>query len=200
MALALQEEAAAMGRRVLGEAHPATQAAEGVLADTRERVSTAPPGACAFGTLVGLGGRPELNGEAGFVVGFDKGRYRVRLMSNCNGSAPSGKPLGIKPANLALTPGTAVIVEGLISQPEWNGTRLLVKSIDAEQGRYRLLVKGRARPLGVKLECCRLESLVEQDLQLQEAARVAVRRAEVQESVRAALAARAGPEPEHSPL
>ena len=76
-----------------------------------------------------------------------------------------------------------------------------MKSVDAEQGRHRLLVKGRAKPLGVKLECCRLESLVEQDLQLQEAARVAARRAEIQASVRAALAARdAEPEPERSPL
>ena len=38
------------------------------------------------------------------------------------------------PANLALDLGTAVIVEGLISQPEWNGKRLLVESVDAEQG------------------------------------------------------------------
>ena len=81
------------------------------------------------------------------------------------------------------------------SQPEWNGKRCLVKSIDAEQGRYRLLVKGRARPLGVKLECCRLESLVEQERELHETAMVAARKAEVQESVRAALAAR-GAEPE----
>jgi hypothetical protein len=130
-------------------------------------------------------------------VGFDKGRYRVRL----EGSAPSGKPLGIKPANLALGPGTAVVVEGLRSQPEWNGKRGLVQSFDEQRGRYALLVKGRARPLGVPLGCCRLESLVEQERHLQEAARVAARRAEVQELVHAALAARCTePEPEHSPL
>ena len=53
------------------------------------------------------------------------------------------------------------------------------------------------RDLGVKLECCRLASLVEQERELQEAARVAARKAEVRESVRAALAARAAePEPE----
>ena len=151
-----------MARRVLGEAHPVTQQAARTLAVTRERLAITPPGACAVGTLAGLGGRPELNGEFTFVVGFDKGRYRVRL----EGGAPSGKPLGIKPANLALGPGTAVIVEGLRSQPEWNGKRFLVESIDAEQGRYQLLVKGRARPLGVKLECCRLESLVKQEREL----------------------------------
>ena len=94
-----------------------------------------------------------------------------------------------------LGPGTAVIVEGVSSKPEWNGQRGLVQSFDEQRGRYALLVKGRARPLGVPPGCCRLESVVEQERQLQEAARVAARRAEVQESVRAALAAR-GAEPE----
>ena len=160
LALALHEEAAAMARQVLGEAHPTTQEVARQLARARKKVATGPPGACAIGILVGIGGRPELNGKVGFVVGFGDGRYRVRLQ----GSAASDKPLGIKPTNLALAPGTAMIVEGLISQPEWNGKRLLV--VDADQGRYRLLVKGRARLLGVKLDCCRLESLVKQEREL----------------------------------
>ena len=93
-----------------------------------------------------------------------------------------------------------MIVEGLRSQTEWNGKRFLVKSVDAGRGRYRLLVTGRAQPLGVKLECCRLQSLVQQERELQEAARVAARRAEIKVSVRAALAARGvEPEAEHSP-
>ena len=83
--------------------------------------------------------------------------------------------------------------------------RGLVESADEEQGRYRLLMKGRSRPLGVKLDSCRLESMVKQERELQEAARVAARKAEIQESVRAALAARGTasvlePEPEQSPL
>ena len=54
-----------------------------------------------------------------------------------------------------------MIVEGLCGQPEWNGKRGLVQSFDVEKGRYRLLVKGRAGFLGVRLECCRLESIVD---------------------------------------
>ena len=63
--------------------------------------------------------------------------------------------------NPRLDPGTAVVVQGLRGQPEWNGRRGLVQSFDEEKGRYGLLVKARARPLGVRLECCRLESMVE---------------------------------------
>ena len=95
-AIARQKEAVTLARRVLGEAHPTTQQAAGMLAQCRERVAEAPPSACAAGILVGraraehgielhAGGRPELNGKTGFVVGFDSGRYRVRL----EGSAPS---------------------------------------------------------------------------------------------------------------
>ena len=83
-----------------------------------------------------------------------------------------------------------------------NGNRGLVQGFDKEQGRYTLLVKGRQRPLGVRLDCCRLESMVEQERQRQEAARVAARKAVITESVRAALDARRAvsePEPEHSP-
>ena len=170
---------AGASRRIATAAKPAPRQREG----RATRWVTA--WATAIGTL-GLGGRPKLNGEAGFAIGFDSGRYRVRLTD----SAPSDKlkPLGISLANRALDPGTAVIVEGLISQPKWNGRRLLVESVDEEQGRYRLLVKGRARPLGVKLDCCKLQSLVTQGR-------------EPQESVRAALVARGTePEPEHSPL
>ena len=66
-----------------------------------------------------------------------------------------------------LVPGTAVIVEGLRSQPEWNGARGLVQSFDESKGRYKLLVKERERTLqlGVKIECCRLEWMVEQERQ-----------------------------------
>ena len=87
-------------------------------------------------------------------------------------------------------------MEGLRSQPEWNGKRGLVQSFNADKGRYRLLVKDHAGPLGVRLECCRLESMVEQERRLH----VAARRAEVKEAVRVALEAQgaatvAEPEP-----
>ena len=73
VALALAEEGAAMALRVLGEAHPMTQTATQWLSESRDKVAIVPPNSCAVATPVGLGGRPELNGETGFVVGFDNG-------------------------------------------------------------------------------------------------------------------------------
>ena len=84
-----------------------------------------------------------------------------------------------------------MIVEGLDVAPEWNGKRGLVESYDAAKGRYRLLVKGRTKALGVKVACCKLEFAAEQEQREHEA----TRRARVEANVRAALAARE-PEPE----
>jgi hypothetical protein len=155
----------------------------------RQKTATLPPGTRALGTLVGLASKPELNGEDAAVVGFDaaKGRYRVRH----EGNARTGKPIGIKPENLSFSQGSAVIVEGLDAAPEWNGKRGLVESYDAAKGRYHLLVKGRAKALGVKVVCCKLEFAAEQEQREHEA----TRRARVEANVRAALAARE-PEPE----
>jgi hypothetical protein len=61
-----------------------------------------------------------------------------------------------------------------------------VESHDAAKGRYRLLVKGRAKTLGVKAACCKLEFAVEQEQREYQA----TRRARVEANVRAALAAR----------
>ena len=99
---ALEEEAAATARRVLGEAHHMAQDIIQGLAQGRRFAAAFPPGACAAGTLVGLGGRPELNGKKGRVVGFDSGRYRVHLDGN---NWAFFKPLGVKPANLVPVPG-----------------------------------------------------------------------------------------------
>jgi hypothetical protein len=194
-ALALREEAASSALRELGPNHPEAQRGAKLLSEMRSNLATFPSGTRAVGTLVGLASKPELNGEDAFVVGFDvgKGRYRVRH----EGNALTGKPIGIKPANLILKQGSAVIVEGLDAAPEWNGKRGLVESHDAAKGRYRLLVKGRTKALGVKVACCKLEFAVEQ--QEQERLHEATRRARIEANVRAALAARErepGPEPE----
>ena len=100
--LALLGEAAATARRVLGEAHLMTQNCVRNLAHHREMAARFPPGACAIGVLVGLGSRPELNGNLGRVVGFDSGRYRVHLDGS---NWAFFKPLGVKPANLVPVPG-----------------------------------------------------------------------------------------------
>ena len=89
-------------------------------------------------------------------------------------------------------------MQGLRNQPEWNGERGLVQSFSEDKGRYRLLVKDHAGPLGVRLECCRLESMVEQERHLH----VSARKAEVKEAVRVALEARSAAtvaEPEPGP-
>ena len=184
MALALREEAASSALRELGPEHPSTQGLTDALAQIRQKTATLPSGIRALGTLVGLASKPELNGEEAYVVGFDaaKGRYRVRH----EGSSRAGKPMGIKPANLIFRQGSAVTVEGLEAAPEWNGKRGLVESYDATKGRYQLMLKGRAKTLGVKVACCKLEYAVEQEQQDQEA----TRRARVEANVRAALAAR----------
>jgi hypothetical protein len=143
-----------------------------------------PPGTRAIVILVGLASKPELNGEEVCVVGFDaaKGRYHVRHEVNFS----TGKPFGVKPENLTFTQGSAVIVEGLDTAPEWNGKRALVESYDAAKGRYWLLIKGRTKTLSVKAACCKLEFAAEQEQREQEA----TRRARVEANVRAALAAR----------
>ena len=66
-----------------------------------------------------------------------------------------------------------------------------MESYDAEKGRYRLLIKGRTKSLGVKVACVKLEFAAGQEQREREA----TRRARVEANVRAALAARE-PEPE----
>ena len=189
-ALALREQAAASATQELGPEHPCTQHLTGRLDELQQTMDGFPSGTRAAATLVGLASKPELNGEEAYVVGFDtgKGRYRVRHEGNWR----TGKPIGIKPEGLIIAQGSAVIVEGLDAAPEWNGKRGLVESYDAAKGRYQLLVKGRTKPLGVKVSYCKLEFVAEQEQQEHEA----TRRARVEANVRAALAAR---EPEVEP-
>jgi hypothetical protein len=189
-ALALQEEAAASALRELGPEHPNTQQLTDAFARMKQTIATFPAGTRAVGTLVGLASKPELNGKQAAVVGFDAGmgRYRVRH----DGNWRTGKPIGIKPENLLFRQGAAVIVDGLDAAPEWNGKRGLVESYDAAKGRYRLLVKGRTKTLGVKVAYWKLEFAAEQEQREQKA----TRRARVEANVRAALAAR---EPQAEP-
>jgi hypothetical protein len=197
--IALREEAAASALQELGPEHPCTQELTGAFTaftEMRQKTPTFPSGTRAAGTLVGLASKPELKGKLAAVVGFDtaKGLYHVRH----EGNARTGKPIGIKPENLILDQGSAVIVEGLDAAPEWNGKRGLVESYDVAKGRYRLLVKGRTKTLGVKVACCKLEFAAEQEQREHEA----TRRARVEANVRAALAARepeVEPEPEPEP-
>ena len=145
------------------------------------------PGTRALGTLVGLASKPELNGKQVCVTGFDmaKGRYHVR---HHGANAQTGRPLGIKPSNIILKHGTAVIVEGLQAAPEWNGQRGIIGSFDSAKGRYHLLFRGRPKMIGVRVELCKLEFAFEEE-------RKATRRARIEANVRAELTAREAPAP-----
>ena len=163
--LALIEEASASALHGLGPQHPKTQELADVFAHFQQAMTGRIPGTRAIGTLVGLASKPELNGKQAAVVGFDTGKERYHV---CHaGMSHTSKPIGIKPANFILAPGSAVIVEGLDAAAEWNGKRGLVKGHDAAKGRYRLSVEGRAKALGVRLACCKLVFAVGQEQQEQ---------------------------------
>jgi hypothetical protein len=68
----------------------------------------------------------------------------------------------IKPSDLILNDGTAVIIQGLqaASAHDLNGRRGLVQGYDEEKGRYTVAVAGRKKPLGLRPECCRLSEAV----------------------------------------
>ena len=185
---AMQAEATASARRVLGENHPITQQVVMIGSHTQEDLKKATaPGTRALGTLVGLASKPELNGKQVCVTGFDmaKGRYHVR---HHGANAQTGRPLGIKPSNIILKHGTAVIVEGLQAAPEWNGQRGIIGSFDSAKGRYHLLFRGRPKMIGVRVELCKLEFAFEEE-------RKATRRARIEANVRAELTAREAPAP-----
>ena len=195
--LELMDEAVAIARRRLGTAHAQTQDLAAKAAKSRNEGS--PCNVRAEGTLIGLTSRPELNNRRAAVVGFDfsKGRYQVVLGHTPAYGTTRQKQMAIKPANLMLIPGSAVVIENLQASPEWNGTRGLIHSEDppdpskvSVHDRYKVNVKRKERPLGLRRECCRLEWVVEQERAEVERQRVADRRAEVEANVAAALAAR----------
>ena len=122
--IALKEEGLGLARRVLGEAHPYTQQEAKYLALYRDEVTERcsrglPADLLAFGTVLGLRARPELNDACAWVVGFGDGRYRVRL-GNADDTVRRGPlpcarsdtymTLGIKPANLLPVPGLQLVV------------------------------------------------------------------------------------------
>lgn len=183
---AMQAEAIASARRGLGGNHPLTQRVIMIGRHTQEDLKkTTAPGTRALGTLVGLASKPELNGKQVYVTGFDvaKGRYHVR---HHGGNAHSGRPLGIKPSNIILKHGTAVVVEGLQAVPKWNGQRGVIGSFDSAKGRYYLLFRGRPNMIGVRVELCKLEFALEEE-------RKATCRARIEANVRAELMAREAP-------
>jgi hypothetical protein len=65
--------------------------------------------------------------------------------------------INVRPQNLWLNNGTAVIIGGLDNAPEFNGLRGLIGSFNEEKARYNVFTVGRLKPLGLRSECCQVE-------------------------------------------
>lgn len=175
----VRKEAVMWSRRALGAAHPRTVAVVDALRDSEETsISNGESdvqSARAIGRLVGLT-TVGLNGALVFVLGYaaEKGRYKVTTRG-----AGGTRPLGIKPENVVLKSGSAVLVAkpmGLALPPalaEYEGTRCIITDFDGErteegaqtgQGEYAAALcwsaeDGNGRTLRLPLGCCLLESL-----------------------------------------
>ena len=104
--------------------------------------------------------RPELNGAEVTIKRFlkDKGRYTVLLPPDAAGKQES---INLKPANLVLAEGSAVVATGLTGAPELNGQRGVVEGWLEEKGRYavRLEDKRRKKAANLRPENCRADVL-----------------------------------------
>jgi hypothetical protein len=113
----VKTDAVQLSQRVLGPTHPHTRA----IADTaeqgrRDESESDERKARAIGRLVGLS-KTELNGALVFVLDYvaAKGRYKVSTHGSetvyaRQARASGAKPLGIKPENVVLKSGTAVVI------------------------------------------------------------------------------------------
>ena len=163
--LALLLEAATTARRVLGAAHPKSKELAADVEALRPNLASK---VLALGMLTGLASRADLNGQYIAVLGFDAvtGRYHCELCGHdCDNQERAfeagEKTIKVKPQNVWLNNGTAVLVEGLDNVPELNGRRGLIKDFDEDKGRYKVVVKDRKKPVGLRQHCCRVESTCE---------------------------------------
>ena len=109
----------------------------------------------AAATVVGVQSRPELNGAEVTIRRFliDKGRYTVQLPPDADGKQ---EKINLKPANLVLAEGSAVVAAGLTGAPELNAQRGVVEGWLEEKGRYavRLEDKRRKKAANLRPENC----------------------------------------------
>ena len=118
-----------------------------------------PPSAAA--TVAGVQSRPELNGVKVTTKKYlkDKGRYTVQLPALF--AEGEHEQVNLKPANLVLAEGSAVVATGLTGAPELNGQRGIVEGWLEEKGRYvvRLEDKRRTKAANLRPENCRADVL-----------------------------------------
>ncbi len=114
----------------------------------------------AAATVVGVQSRPELNGVQVTIRRFliNEGRYRVELPPDNSGK---NEQINLKPANLVLAEGSAVVATGLTGAPELNGQRGIVEGWLEEKGRYavRLEDKRRTKAANLRPENCHADVL-----------------------------------------
>ena len=98
--------------------------------------------------LCGLRSKPEWNGRRGSIHGYNeaKARYQVRLD---DGSGSGGI---VRPANVQLPAGTAVVITGLVNAQQWNSKRGTVLSFEPSSRRYAVRIQEGGRQLKLKLE------------------------------------------------
>lgn len=157
--LDLLKEAVESARRVLGPRHPKT------LSLTKEFEEWNDDASCrnvrAVGMVVGLASRSDLNGVIVAVLRFDidKDRYICRPNNQ-------GKNIALKPPNLFLNTGTAVIIHGLQQAPEYNGRRGLLfadpkSSVKADTAvdRHTCRIEGRDKDMRLRPDCFRVEGV-----------------------------------------
>lgn len=95
--------------------------------------------------LVGLKSRSDLNGLMVVISAYkpEEGRYKAI----CNEEV-----IGVKPTNVILRQGTKVIICGLSSSKELNGERGKIGNFNSDIGRYKVILDGSSKEIGVKPE------------------------------------------------
>ena len=98
-------------------------------------------------SIVGIAGRPELNGREVDVVDFVFGKSRYTVEAEEDGKQ---KRFNLKPGNLLLAPGTVVVAMGLTGAPELNGRKGFVLGWDEAKQRYTVQLGGRTKLVALK--------------------------------------------------
>jgi len=91
--------------------------------------------------IVGIERQPELNGRIGDILGFDDttGRYQVRLAQSLSDGRDA---FGLRPAQVALAVGTAVVIKGLQTSEQFNGHMALVTGSEMIAQQYTIQISG----------------------------------------------------------